>query len=132
MGGRPDFQRMQRNAGVVFAGAGEAVQVRTYVSAGAASPQYGVNAAPLYTERTLTALFAASRASEGTPMPYERQGAGGQFQGAALMVTTPEPLHARDQLVWRGTAYRVAGESTPQRLGGRVMWRSPLELAAVA
>jgi len=57
--------------------------------------------------------------------------AGGQAQDAQLMATLEVPVGARDELVWRGTAYRLDGSPSPQTIGGRVLWRSPLKYANV-
>lgn len=125
---RPDFERIKRNANVVFAGAGETALLRTFVSASAGSPQYGVGDSFNYTETIVTAMFAA--ALFGAPRPTEQAWPGGQTQMADLMMTTDRAIGARDEVVWRGTAYRIAGEAMPEHLGGHIMFRNPLKLAS--
>lgn len=125
--GRPDFERIRRNATVVFGGAGETATLRSYVSAGDAAAHFGINAPPFYVETTITALFASD--IFGAPRPQERDRAGGQAQEARLMVTTDRPVSSRDEIIWRGTAYRVQGDPVPQHLGGQVQYRNPLALA---
>ena len=85
------------------------------------------NPAASYAETVITALFASD--IFGAPRPQERDRAGGQAQEARLMVTTDRPVAARDEIIWRGTAYRVQGDPVPQHLGGQVQYRNPLALA---
>src|SRR3990167_2604793 len=127
--GRPDVDRVRRGAQVVRGGAGEPALLRTCVSGGGGNAQYGAGAPLRFTERTITAMFAANVAAQGVPFPTERRLPGGEAQAANLYVSTDEPLNARDELVWRGTAYRIDGSPVPQVLGGRALWRSPLKLA---
>jgi hypothetical protein len=46
------------------------------------------------------------------------------------MMTTDSPLGAQSEIVWRGTAYRIAGAAMPENIGGHIMYRNPLTLAA--
>lgn len=101
--------------------------LRTYVSAGAGAPQYGVNPPDFFIETLVTALFASD--IFGAPRPFERDRAGGQAQEARLQVTLDRPVGARDEIIWRGTAYRVAGDAIPQHVGGQVLYRNSLTLA---
>jgi len=127
--GRPDAALIRRNAQVVFAGAGETALVRRYVSGTTGAPRFGVSDTFNYAERMITGLFHIG-AAVGLAQARESLTPGGESQAAQLFVTTDEALGAQDELVWRGTAYRVDGQGTPQVLGGRVQWRSPLRLAA--
>ena len=126
---RPDFERIRRNARVVQAGAGETATLRAYVSAsaGAGAARFGAQPVQAFTDSIITGLFASD--IFGAPRPQERDRGGGQIQDSRLMVTTDRSVHARDLLIWRGTAYRAAGESLPQNLGANVLWRTPLQLA---
>lgn len=128
MGRRPDFEYVRRNAQAVFANAGEVVKLRTYVSGTTGTPKYGVGTVLNYTETTITGMFASN--IFGAPRPTERMGPGGQTQEAQLMVTTERALGTQDEIIWQGTAYRLDGAAIPQVLGGRIMFRSPLKLAA--
>lgn len=127
--GRPDWERIGRNAGVVFAGAGETAVLRTWVSAsaGAGAAHFGVQPPDHFADSLITALFASD--IFGAPRPFERDRAGGQAQEARLQVTTTQPINARDEIIWRGTAYRIAGGAIPQHLGGQVLYRNSLVLA---
>lgn len=125
---RPDFERIRRNAQTVFSGNGETATLRTYVSASAGAPKYGVGEQFNYAETIITAMFASNLF--GAPRPSERDWPGGQTQNADLMMTTDRAIDARDEIVWRGTAYRVAGAAMPETIGGRVMYRNPLKLAS--
>lgn len=125
---RPDVERLRRNAATVFSGNGETATLRTYVSASAGAPQFGVAHGLTYNERIITAMFASN--IFGAPRPNERAWPAGLTQNAELMMTTEWPVDARDEVVWRGTAYRVAGAAMPETIGGRVMYRNPLRLAA--
>ena len=119
---RPDFERIRRNASVIQAGAGETAQVRTWASAGAGAPQYGVEGTQAYTTRIITALF-----SRHTPM--ENKMGGGTIATSMPEVTLLEPLGVRDEIVWEGTAWRVDGAAIPTHLGGRPMYRHLLKQA---
>lgn len=122
---RPDVDRVNRNFSGIQAGAGETALLRVYVSASAGVPQFGVQAGQAFRDELVTGLFTIP---EGTPREY--QGPGGQAQAAQLQVTLDRAVAARDELLWRGSAYRLAGPAMPTVLGGRTVWRSPLVLAA--
>ena len=125
--GRPDFELVRRNGNVVFGGAGETAVLRTFVSAGAGAPQFGVNSPDYYAATLVTAMFASD--IFGAPRPFERDRPGGQAQEARLQVTLDRPINARDEIIWRGTAYRVAGDSIPQHVGGQTLFRNSLTMA---
>ena len=125
---RPDRDYVRRNARVVLAGAGETATVRQYVSGTTGTPKFGVATTFNYVERTVTGLFASTLF--GAPRPNERDLAGGQAQNADMLFTTESALGAQDEIIWRGTAYRVAGATMPEVLGGRVLFRQPLRLAS--
>jgi hypothetical protein len=124
---RPDFERIRRNAAVVLGGAGETATLRRYVSGTTGARRFGGANTYHYTEQIVTGMFASN--IFGAPRPTERNFAGGQVQDSQLMVTLESAVGARDELVWRGTAYRVAGDAMPEVIGGRVLWRNPLALA---
>ena len=125
---RPDFERIRQNSQVIFSGNGESVTIRVYVSGVTGAAKYGVADTLAYTETTITAMFASNLF--GAPRPAERNYPGGQVQAAELMMTTETPIGAQSEIVWRGTAYRVAGAAMPENIGGYVMYRNPLTLAA--
>lgn len=123
-GGRPDPQRVQAQASVIFAFAGETATWFSFTGTTNNAPRYGAADTFSYTTALITGLFYFRRSP-----PTENQRPGGQVQEASLHVAAPFPLGARDQLNWRGSAYRVDGSPWPENLGGRVQWNSPLMLA---
>ncbi len=123
-GGRPDPQRVQAQAQVVFANAGETAQWLTRTGTTPNAARYGVADSYSYTTALFTGLFYVKRAK-----PTESQRPGGLLQEASLWVSGPSALGAFDQIVWRGSAYRVNGSPWPENLGGRVQWHSPIILA---
>lgn len=125
---KPDFELIRRNSQTVFSGNGETATVRLYVSGVTGASKYGVADTLAYTETTITAMFASNLF--GAPRPTERQYGGGQAQAAEMMMTTNSPIGAQSEIVWRGTAYRIAGAAMPQNIGGHIMYRNPLTLAA--
>lgn len=127
---RPDPSRIARQAEmVVLANAGETALLRSFVSAAGGVAQYGVQKSNYYTPTVITGAFSVQRAGLG--MAQERQAAGGLVMGERLYLTTLSALSPRDELVWRGTAYRADGAPTPQNIGGRVLWQIPLALLGV-
>ena len=98
------------------------------VSGTTGTPKFGAATTFNYVERTVTGLFASTLF--GAPRPNERDLAGGQAQNADMLFTTESALGAQDEILWRGTAYRVAGATMPENLGGRVLFRQPLRLAS--
>ena len=76
-----------------------------------------------YIALTVTGLFAFKPA-------MEQLREGGQTIVNRLFVTTETAPGARDELDWRGTAYRIDGQPIPVIIGGRLQWRSPLAMAA--
>jgi len=119
---RPDPSRIQRQARVTIANAGETATLRQYISATPGTPRFGAGPTYNYNESLFSGVFAFVT-------PKEAQAAGGMFQAGQLAVTTESQLSERDEIMWRGTAYRLDGQPIPQNLGGRVLWRSPLKLA---
>ena len=122
--GRPDAALIRRNAQVVFAGAGETATLRAYVSGVSGTPRYGVGDTQAYMAHTITGLFGFANAPESLQ-------AGGLTVANQLYISTETAIGPRDELDWRGTAYRVDGAPMPMNLGGRLGWRSPLRLVAV-
>jgi hypothetical protein len=122
--GRPDPQRVQAQAAVIFAGAGETATLRTYLSTSAGAARYGAADTFNYRESLITGLFYVHRAR-----PSEGQRPGGQVMDAGLFVATVAPVGARDQLIWRGSAYRADGSPWPEVLGGRTQWHTPIALS---
>ena len=126
---RPDPARLERAAQVVLGNAGETALLRSFVSAAGGTPQYGVQKTLSYTQSVVTGMFRAQRF--GMSVPTEAGQAGGQIMVDQLYITTLSALSPRDELIWRGTAYRLDGAPTPENIGGRGMWQSPLVLLGV-
>src|SRR5512139_241444 len=115
---RPDFERMRREADYLYAGAGESVTWRKWVSAGVGAAQYGVQPQNYYVETSLTGLLKNYD-------PHLAAYQGGQAQTDALYITLPVQMGARDELIYNGSAY-------PETFGvGRVMYSHPLKLANI-
>jgi len=124
-GGVPDYQRIQRNAAVVFTAAGETATLRTFVSGSAGVAKYGIADTFSYSDSLFTALFY-TRSFHGT-MDYQRPG--GKTELGQQYIATPFPIKPSDQIIWRGSAWRVEGSPFPEHIGGRAQWHSPLTLA---
>ena len=125
---RPDPSRIAINAGSVFGNAGEVVTRRVYVSASAGNPRFGIANANTYNESLITALFFF--AIRGIPSK-EIYNPGGLIEQRSLTVATQVPLNARDELIWRGTAYRVDGAPVPENIGGTVQYQAPIVIASI-
>ena len=122
---RPDFERLRREAEAVYAGAGEPMTLRVWVSAGGGAAQYGVQAQQYYTETMLTGLL-----KQYNPRLAALQG--GNIQTDMLFVTLPVEMKSRDELIYRGSAYLADGNADPETFGvGRVLYHTPLRLANV-
>lgn len=124
-GGIPDVTRIQRNAAVVFTGAGETATLRKQLSVSAGKPQFGIADTPNFVDSLFTALFY-TRNFHGT-VSYQRPG--GQVELGQQYVAAPFPVAAGDQVIWRGSAWRVEGSPFPEHIGGRAQWHSPIALA---
>ena len=121
---RPDATRFQRQVRTIGDSNGETATLRAYVSGMSGTPRYGVGDTQAYMAHTITGLFGFAHASE-------RLQAGGLTVTNQLYVSTEIAIGPRDELDWRGTAYRVDGAPVSMNLGGRLAWRSPLRLAAI-
>ena len=121
---RPDATRLQRHVRTIGDSNGETATLRAYVSGVSGTPRYGVGDTQAYMAHTITGLFGFANAPESLQ-------AGGLTVANQLYVSTETAIGPRDELDWRGTAYRVDGAPVPMNLGGRLGWRSPLRLMAV-
>ena len=118
-----DRARLVSQASHVFANAGEAATLRRFVSASVGTPKFGVATQYNYTTFTVTGLFYERR------MPVESLVGGGITTQGKLYVSLQSEISQRDEIIWRGTAYRVDGMVTPENIGGRFQWKAPLEVA---
>jgi len=108
--GRPDYGQVRRQQRALGDFVGETAQLRTYVSASAGTPAYGVGDEPQYQTRVVTALLR--------PVAFDEvQAAGGQFFAGDMMAmvldAAPGP---KDEIVYRGVTYRLASDTWPQPL----------------
>jgi hypothetical protein len=104
-------QRIALQTQTIFASVGQTVTWRAYVSASAGVPAAGIGSQPAYAQRTITALFAE------VTQPDAQANVGMLTMGQFLVVTR-EQLGKQDELLWRGTAYRVESDPTPYRIDG--------------
>ena len=121
---RPDATRLQRQVRTIGDSNGETATLRAYISGVSGTPRYGVGDTQAYMAHTITGLFGFANAPESLQ-------AGGLTVANQLYVSTETAIGPRDELDWRGTAYRVDGAPAPMNLGNRLGWRSPLRLVAV-
>lgn len=123
----PGAQRIGGQFATVQGWAGEQVTWRQWVSAssGTTSGYFaGGGVTQYYREQTITALLAAPQMGEArfreTMLP------GGEVLAGDVVASTMQPLSSRDELVWQGTAYRVAGDAVPIHMANRLWYRSVL------
>lgn len=114
----------QHNAIVQYAG--EPCTWRQYVSAASATSGYyaGAGTTRYYREQTITAMFAAPQMGESRFR--ETQLPGGQVIAGDMVASTPTALGTQDEIIWRGTTYRLEGDAVPIHIGGRVWYRTVL------
>lgn len=102
--------------------AGQTATWRSYVSASAGQPEYGIGPGPRYVQRTITGVFEPLSVRE-VNVP------GGQFGFGDTMVTTMQPLGAQDELDWNGQRWKVASEAARYSLWATAMFRSVITRA---
>lgn len=108
---QPLFNQVQNS---VFKYAGSTATWRQYVSASAGVPAAGIGSALYYREQTITAVFG--RGLLGQFLEYQ-VAAGMQAAGIVLMAS-PHRIARQDEIVWRGTTYRVEADPVPARIVG--------------
>lgn len=89
---------------------GETAVWRRFVSASTGVNVAGFGPTMYYAQIPVSALFYQDRDLA------ERQEAAGQVIDGTFKVSVGVELGERDELIWRGDAYRVESESTPNRL----------------
>lgn len=119
-----DRARIRNNAQLIYQNNGETAILKRYVSASNASPRFGIGTQYYYNQINITGLFAVQQQIREAP-----QGGGTTTYGQ-LYISTPNEFSQRDEIVWRGSAYRVDGSIQPENIGGRVQYRAPIVLAA--
>jgi hypothetical protein len=123
----PQPQRIARQFNAIGTEHGQPVTLRTYVSAstGTTSAYFaGGGTTRYYVERPITALFYAP--SLGKVQDRQQQLAAGQVLVGRMVVSLSEAVGAQDEIIWRGTAFRVESDNTPTTFGDRVWYRAIL------
>lgn len=100
----------------IFRYAGETATWRKYVSASAGNPVVGLGSASYYQERLITAMLYG-QVGMGLNLP-ENQTFAGMLAVGQFLASTTEPLGRQDELLWRGTTYRVDGDTVPNHIAG--------------
>lgn len=113
----PDPTRLSRQSVEhIFRHAGQPVTWRQYISASAGNPAAGISDAPQFREQAITALF-------GRIDTQNRQTPAGLLPVTDLYAVTREPVSSRDEIIWDGATYHVAGHPAPSPLGATwVSW----------
>lgn len=109
----PNQPRIQTQAATVFQYAGQTATWRQYVSASTGIMSVmGGGVVVSYREQAITALFA--------PLPPnpEMQSPAGMIAADQFQVTTRERIGRQDELVWRGSTYRLESDPSPATLPG--------------
>ena len=111
----PNPQRIAaQSQGNQFLYAGQTAVWRQYVSASAGLDYAGYGPTPFYREQLITALFKATQGF--TLTQPELQTPAGMTLDADYLVVTQQQLHRQDELVYRGSAWRIDSDSTPSRM----------------
>ncbi len=110
-------QQYQEN---MYKHAGHTATWRHQVSASASASVVGLGTRVYYTERTITGVFG----QYFLPEQRERQTPAGQIAAGEFGIVTHEQLARRDEIIWRGTTYRVDSDPTPVAFNGQ--WVSKL------
>jgi hypothetical protein len=123
----PNPQRIKAQFSVINQHAAETAIWQQYVSAstGTASGYWGGQGTTrYYRDQCVSALLAAPQMGEGRFR--ETQLPAGQVLAGDAMISLSQRIGSQDQIVWRGTTYRVEGDRVPINLGDRVWWRTIL------
>lgn len=123
----PHLRRMRAQFDQIATWHGEVGIWRQYVSGstGTGSAYFaGGGTTRYYREQAITALWGAPRMRENRF--YEVQTPAGQIMAGDAAISTLMPLGAQDELIWRGAAYHVVGDSLPLHIGGRLWYRTVL------
>lgn len=99
-----------------FAHAGQTAIWRQYISASAGVSVAGFGSTPFYRQQLITALFKSTVGF--TLTQPELQTPAGMTVDADFLVVTRQQMHRQDELMWRGTAWRIESDSQPSRLDG--------------
>lgn len=123
----PNTQRISAQFATIQQYHGEVCTWRQYVSAvtAAGSGYYGGGGVTLYyREQTITGLWAAPQMGEARMR--ETQLPGGQVIAGDVVLTSPVIISPMDEVILRGTVYRIEGDYTPINIGGHVSYRTVL------
>jgi hypothetical protein len=106
--------RRPNQMGDLYAQAGYTATWRRFASAVTGNVDAGMGETLYYTETTITALLGMNQ----TPGIRETQQAVGLTVAADIYAVTREPLGRRDELVWRGSTYRIESDPVPGVMAG--------------
>lgn len=123
----PQPQRIARQFNAIAQMHGQAVTLRQYVSGatGTGSAIYaGHGTTRYYVERPITALFYAP--SLGKVQDRQQQLPAGQVLEGRMVVSLSHPVNNQDEIIWRGTAYRVESDNTPTTFNNATWYRAIL------
>ena len=123
----PNPQRIMEQFGTINQHNAEVVIWQKYLSGstGTASGYWGGGGTTAtWHEQRISALWAAPQGGESRFR--ETQLPGGQAVAGDAIVSTLSPFGPNDQLIWRGTTYRIEGDSVPTHIGGRLWYRTVL------
>ena len=119
--GRPDFGQRARQMRAIASFVGETATLRHFVSASASTNDaYGIGAEPQYLAQRVSGLFR--------PMTFDEVNeGGGQFIEGDVMATLLDVQpNTADEIVWRGTIYRIESDFIPERIVGAAGYRGLL------
>ena len=103
-------QRTQMQAQDILRQAGQTATWRQYISASAsAGASLSFGSAFYYRQQIITAYFG-NRVIEQVP---ERQTPAGMLAAANVWMVCREQIGRRDEILWRGSTYRVDGDPVP-------------------
>jgi hypothetical protein len=110
---RPDRQPLANQSyDSILKYAGYTATWRAYMSASAGVPAAGIGSATYYRESTITAIFG-----RGIPgMFQEMQLPAGLQAAGVVMMASPHKIGRQDEILWRGTTYRVEADPVPVSL----------------
>jgi hypothetical protein len=121
----PNAKRVGRQFDEIQGWAGEQATWRQWVSAssGLTTAYFaGGGNTDYYREQVITALFAAPQMGESRYR--ETQMAAGEIIAGDAVVSTDQPMNSRDEIIWRGVTYRIAGDNTPINFANRTWYRT--------
>lgn len=112
---RPDYERLARQQQTINFNVGHTATLRAFIGSEARTPTIGIGDEPQYQTTIITALFAPAKQSE-VSVP------GGVFREGDIIATLDRRPDGQDEIIWRGTVYRIASDPLPLPLMGNKAW----------